>query len=51
MRRRLKNLGLDFMESGSTLKWWTVVLAARLAGKFRSTKQMISAWPSGPVSL
>ena len=39
------------MESGSTLKWWTVVLAARLAGKFRSTKQMISAWPSGPVSL
>jgi len=46
MRQTFKTLYLRFMQSGSTLKWWTVILAARLAANFRSTRQTISAWPA-----
>ncbi len=51
MRQNLKTLHLQFMKSGSNVKWWTVVLAARLAANFRSTKQIISSWPATQPTL
>jgi len=51
MRQKLRTLWLAFMKTGSATKWWTVVQVAKLAGALRSTRQIISAWPAGHVTL
>jgi hypothetical protein len=51
MRRKLRALWLYTMKAGSAIKWWTVILLARGIGAFRSTRQIISAWPPAPMTL
>ena len=51
MRRRLRKAYRSLSRGGSVIKWLTVIPAARFLGVFRSTSQIISVWPEGPVLL
>lgn len=48
---RLDRLYRQFRLAGGVAKWGTVIQAARLAGRFRSPRQIVSTWPEGPAAL
>lgn len=51
MGQRLSNLNRALGLAASMLKWGVVSQVSGLAALFRSTRNIVSAWPEGPVAL